>query len=100
MQDDIERVLIDRGAIADRIQALADEITQDLYGSVASLADPYTETDTPQPAGITLVPILTGSLIFVSRPDSPPTHPDAGSIDFDQFLPRRCDGKPGPEAPR
>lgn len=66
MQDDIERILINRGAIANRIQALADEITQDLYSFTASLTDRCTEQDAPPPAGITLVPILTGSLIFVS----------------------------------
>ena len=67
MQNDIERVLINRGAIADRVRALADEITQDLCGSPASLTtDSYTEQDTLPPVGITLVPILTGSLIFVS----------------------------------
>lgn len=66
MQNDIERVLINRGAIADRVRALADEITQDLCGSAASLPAPSPEQDAPQPARITLVPILTGSLIFVS----------------------------------
>lgn len=66
MQSDIERVLINRSVIADRVQALADEITQDLCGSASSLTDPCTEQDAPPSAGITLVPILTGSLMFVS----------------------------------
>ena len=67
MQNDIERVLINRSAIADRVRALADEITQDLGGSAASsTTDHHTSQDAPPLAGITLVPILTGSLIFVS----------------------------------
>jgi len=67
MQSDIERVLINRGAIADRVRALADEMTQDLCGGAASFTtDPRPDEDAPPPVGMTLVPILTGSLIFVS----------------------------------
>lgn len=50
MQGDIERVLIDRQAIAARLDELAGEIVKDLHGA----------TD------LTIVPILTGSIIFVS----------------------------------
>jgi hypoxanthine phosphoribosyltransferase len=56
MQADIERVLIDRHQIARRVQDLAATITRDVAGSLA--AEGATE--------ITLIPILTGSIIFVS----------------------------------
>ncbi|MFW5683177.1 MAG: hypoxanthine phosphoribosyltransferase [Phycisphaeraceae bacterium] len=57
MQGDIERVLIDRGEIARRLDALADEVSRDLTGGVRGEG-----TD----GEITLVPILTGSIIFVA----------------------------------
>jgi len=50
MQGDVERVLIGRDAIAARLDELAREIVADLHGA----------TD------LTIVPILTGSIIFVS----------------------------------
>jgi hypoxanthine phosphoribosyltransferase len=57
MQRDIERVLIDRHAIAKRIDEVATQISRDY-------ADPA------HPDGerleLTLIPILTGSIIFVS----------------------------------
>ncbi|MCC6579936.1 MAG: hypoxanthine phosphoribosyltransferase [Phycisphaeraceae bacterium] len=53
MKQDIREVLIGRGAIADRIRALADQIAADLAG----LGDN---------AEITIIPILTGSFIFVA----------------------------------
>lgn len=63
MQRDIERVLIDRAAIAQRVRQLAQEITSHLScAHPASVCVP-SETDF---ASITLVPILTGSLIFVA----------------------------------
>lgn len=66
MHSDIERVLIDRSAIAGRVRELASQITQDLCGSVASLTDSCADHGASPPGGVTLVPILTGSLIFVS----------------------------------
>jgi hypoxanthine phosphoribosyltransferase len=54
MQQDVQRVLVDRDAIARRVQALGEEITRDL------------ERDGLGGKEITLVPILTGSIIFVS----------------------------------
>lgn len=55
MHEDIDRVLIDRRAIHDRVEALAAQIIADL--GVDSDGEPHE---------ITLVPILTGSIIFVS----------------------------------
>lgn len=55
MQQDIQRVLIDRQAIADRVAQIAQQITDD-FGAPAGNED----------AEITLVPILTGSIIFVA----------------------------------
>ncbi len=55
MQGDIEKVLITRQAIAQRIAELARDITRDLQKVESDRA--------PQ---ITLIPILTGSLIFVA----------------------------------
>lgn len=57
MQGDIQRVLIDRAAIAARLDALADRIVADLAAA---------EDAGDQPIELTLVPILTGSIIFVS----------------------------------
>jgi hypoxanthine phosphoribosyltransferase len=53
VERDIDRILIDRDAIARRIAELADEIRRDLDGWVAT-------------AKIVLVPVLTGSIIFVA----------------------------------
>ena len=50
MQDDIERILIDRAAIETRLDELAGQIIGDLHGA----------------GELTLIPILTGSIIFVS----------------------------------
>jgi hypoxanthine phosphoribosyltransferase len=55
MQGDIERVMIDRDAIGRRLDELAAQIAADLDDVAAS-----------DPCEITLVPILTGSIIFVS----------------------------------
>lgn len=57
MQRDIEKVLIDRHAIGRRIDQIAAEIIDDLDDPAAD------GVDGPE---ITLVPILTGSIIFVS----------------------------------
>lgn len=53
MQQDIERILIDRHTIANRVRELAEQITADFYQ-----ADELPE--------ITIVPILTGSFMFVA----------------------------------
>lgn len=53
MRNDLQRILIDRQTIATRIEALAAEITADLEKEDHS-------------GEITLVPILTGSIIFVA----------------------------------
>ena len=57
MQRDIEKVLIDRHAIGRRIDQIATEIIDDLEDPASG------DGDGPE---ITLVPILTGSIIFVS----------------------------------
>lgn len=56
MQADIEKVLIDRAAIAKRVRELAQQITRDLAQQEQS----------GEPVEITLVPILTGSVIFLA----------------------------------
>ncbi len=53
MQQDIERILIDRHTIANRVRELAEQIT----------ADFHEKDELPE---ITIVPILTGSFIFVA----------------------------------
>lgn len=55
MNGDIERVIIDRHAIAQRVKELASTIAGDLGSQ-----------DQPLPKGLTLVPILSGSFIFVA----------------------------------
>ena len=52
MQDDIDRILIDRQAIAHRVEKLAGLIVSDLTDSAGQTPD------------ITFVPILTGAMIF------------------------------------
>ena len=59
MQSDIDQVLIDREAIARRIDELAEQIAVDLRAEAA-------RGDEAGPAEITLVPILTGSFMFVA----------------------------------
>ncbi len=62
MQNDIDQVLIHRADIARRVEALAKQIAEDL-----ALASASTSSDEHDHAGrITLVPILTGSLVFVA----------------------------------
>lgn len=53
MRNDIQRTLIDSDQIAQRVKALADQITADL-------------TAEDHGGDITLVPILTGSIIFLA----------------------------------
>jgi hypoxanthine phosphoribosyltransferase len=51
MQEDLEKILIDRTRISARVKELADAITLD-----------YAQID----VGVTLVPIMTGAMIFAS----------------------------------
>ena len=54
MQQDIERILIDRETLAKRVREMAQQITKDFQPPVG------------EPLEITIVPILTGSFIFVA----------------------------------
>jgi len=56
MQDHIDRVLIDRETIAQRVRQMAGQIASDFQAA---------EGDA-EPVHITIVPILTGSLIFLA----------------------------------
>jgi hypoxanthine phosphoribosyltransferase len=51
MQDDLEKVLISAAKIRQRVHELAEQITRD-YAAIAS--------------GVTIVPIMTGAMIFAS----------------------------------
>jgi len=78
MQSDIDRVLIDRKAIARRVEALARRITRDFCtpanrsGAIPSVGHEHSPSWQSEEIGhdhseaITLVPILTGSMIFVA----------------------------------
>src|SRR5262245_36429755 len=66
MQRDIDRVLIDRLKIAHRVQQVAGEITRDLAAVAPGDASAVTAPSNPEPPEITLVPIMTGSIIFVA----------------------------------
>ena len=57
MDNDIDQVLISRSHIAERLDALAAEIIADLEAEAV---------DDDAPLEITLIPILTGSIIFLS----------------------------------
>lgn len=59
MRDDIDSVLISRGDIAGRVAAMAHRITSDMCRSAAG------GTAEPAPT-LTIIPILTGSIIFVA----------------------------------
>ena len=61
MQDEIDQVLISRTQIADRVAAVADRIVADLSTSAVTI--PAIGNDVGE---LTLVPILTGSIIFVA----------------------------------
>ena len=65
MREDVEQVLIDRGRIAARVAGLASEIAADLCAEAVGANEPAA-TDPDQPIEVTLVPILTGSIIFVA----------------------------------
>lgn len=84
MLEDVQRVLIDRETIAARVAALAEQIADDLAGApaeAAASAVPKADAELPKDSGaagpmhgaraggsaeVTLVPILTGSMIFVA----------------------------------
>ncbi len=62
MLDDIEKVLIDRREIAARVAAVARQITADLQADASQGGNhPLKDGE-----GLTLVPILTGSVIFLA----------------------------------
>ncbi len=67
MLRDVEQVLIDRDRIAERITALAKEIAGDLRAEARPIPETtdagFTEEE---PIEITLVPIMTGSVIFLA----------------------------------
>ncbi len=60
MQDDIERTLLSPDEIAQRLDTLADQITRDIEAATG-LSDPDHPHNT-----LTIVPIMTGSIIFVA----------------------------------
>ncbi len=60
MRDDIDQVLIDRHEIAARVQTVAQQITSDLQAHEGG------NLLLPDGPGLTLVPILTGSIIFLA----------------------------------
>lgn len=64
MQGDIDRVLIDRRAIALRVEELAKEMTRDLCGPAD--AGEGQASCAAESAGVTLVPILTGGFMFAA----------------------------------
>jgi hypoxanthine phosphoribosyltransferase len=64
MQADIDCVLLDRDRIARRIAELGREIAADLARDLDS--EPPRGEDAPPGGELTLIPILTGSIIFVS----------------------------------
>ena len=67
MHHDIDRILIDRNAIQHRVAQIAQEIAIDLDPNVETGNIPIQpRTLSPTPTSLTLVPILTGSIIFVS----------------------------------
>lgn len=59
MQDDIDHVLINRQTISSRLDELAEQLAADL------IAETEQESGTG-PGEVTLVPILTGSIIFLA----------------------------------
>lgn len=61
MHEHVESVLISRQDIAERVAATAHQITDDLCGPVAGV-----EADRTDAAALTIIPILTGSIIFVA----------------------------------
>ena len=58
MRNDVERILISRHKIAERVAEVAREITHDFGAGKDEFGDPLGQ--------ITLIPILTGSMIFVA----------------------------------
>lgn len=57
----IDRVLINRRTIADRVEEIAHEIADDIRREVGDA-----RVDAAEPADVTLVPLLTGSVIFLA----------------------------------
>ncbi len=63
MQDDIDHILIDRDTISRRLDELAKEVAADLQAETESESG---KNSSGSPGEITLVPILTGSIIFLA----------------------------------
>jgi hypoxanthine phosphoribosyltransferase len=61
MRRHIDRVLLDRRTIAHRVEELADQIAGDFTGAVGEAA-----LDRSEPAALTLVPLMSGSVIFLA----------------------------------
>lgn len=61
MQNHIDRVLLGRGAISDRVRALGDELARDLTGELVKEGSPADATDR-----IVFVPVMTGALVFTA----------------------------------
>lgn len=66
MDSDIERVLISREAIARRVEEVARQITGDFNNHTSGQVSGAGAGGTCESPEITLVPILTGSIIFVA----------------------------------
>lgn len=61
MFPEIDRILVTRAQIAQRVQAMAGEIVRDLKADLAE--DGHTELDEDR---IVIIPIMTGAMIFVA----------------------------------
>ena len=61
MFPEIDRILVTREQIAQRVQAMAQEIVRDLKEDLAK--DGHTELDEDR---IVIIPIMTGAMIFVA----------------------------------
>ena len=64
MQRDIEQVLIPRSRIAARVREMGEQIARDLHADLAN--DPPSPDGRPAEERVVLIPILTGSIVFVA----------------------------------
>jgi len=60
MHGDIEKILIDRGLIAERVQSIAERLAEDLRRELTA------EGDAEADHRVLLIPIMTGSIVFVA----------------------------------
>jgi hypoxanthine phosphoribosyltransferase len=69
MHQDIDKILVDKDAIARRVQTLGDQIAadleRDLRNEAAREGRAY-DPDHPDASGIVIIPILTGAFIFTA----------------------------------